>query len=164
MLSRITIVVLLALVSLLMVGLMWLRATDGVYETGQIIPELAGYSVDATYLQPPRGQCTFVRLTADNCPYCKQDQRQYERLVAEARRKNCSIAIVGPRVGDITMDSGGGVRPLQYVDLEVGRALSPLLTPQTLVVDASRRLVWHRQGALNDDDVTAAVRAFERMR
>jgi hypothetical protein len=147
-----------------MVGLAWLRATDGFYVIGQTIPELAGYSVDGTYLEAPRGQCTLLRVTADGCPYCKRDLCQYERVVAEARRRNCFIAVLGPRVGDITMDSGGGVRPLQYVSFDIGRALTPFVTPQTLVVDASRRLVWQRQGALDDDDVVAAARTLQRIR
>ena len=164
MVRRITISSLFVLLLCLMVGLVWLRRTDGVDRTGQTIPMLAGYSVDATYLEVAPGQCTVIRVTSDDCPYCKQDQRQYEHVVADARRRHCSIAIVGPRVGDITMTSGGGVRPLQYVDLGVGRALMPFLTPQTILVDASRRLVWQRQGALNDDDVLTASRALDRMR
>jgi hypothetical protein len=154
---------LLVIVALLFGSFAWLKQIDGVYRTGQTIPLGAGLAVDLTHVEVPVGRCLLVRVTADQCPYCKQDQPQYAQLKAKALEANCGIVAVGPREGALGTSSPVDTLSLQYVDFEFGRALMPFLTPQTLVVDGSRRLLWQRQGALNDNDVSSALRTLGRL-
>jgi hypothetical protein len=157
-------IALLVAVLILICTLVTLRQMNGVYHIGQAIPLLGGFSVDVKPVELSRDRCMLVRVTSDQCPYCETDRPQYDRLVARARQSSCSIIAVGPRVGDMTLASAGDALPLQYVDLAVGRALMPFRTPQTMIVDATRRLRWQRQGALDDDDLGAALQALDRLR
>ena len=155
---------LLAVVAVLLGALLWLKQIDGVYSAGQTIPFDTGFAVDLTRVATPRGRCLLVRVTADQCEYCKQDQDQYVRLLAKAKEANCDAIALGPRKSALGTTSRVGTLSLTHVDFAVGRALMPFVTPQTLVVDANRRLVWQRQGALKDDDLNSASRALGRLR
>lgn len=169
-------IALLAIVLLLICTLVSLRRMDGIYRAGQAMPIRVGFSPDLAQVEVPQGRCVLVRVTSQQCSFCKKDQRQYERLVAEAQQANCATVAIGPRVGDMRASVGGtrsseyvdfaigGTLSWQYIDLAVGRALMPFVTPQTLIVDSSGRLVWQRREALDDDDLVAASHALGRLR
>jgi hypothetical protein len=74
------------------------------------------------------------------------------------------MVVLAPRVGDITMDSGSGAPPLQYVELRMGTSLRPYVTPQTLLLGDDRTLVWQRRGALSEQDVESAIDVLETIR
>ena len=116
------------------------------------------------YVAPTEAPCYVIRVTADECPYCRRDQSQYGRLVAEAQRAGCQVSAVGPRVGDVAIRQDRDVVQIQYVDMRLGRSLNPFLTPQTILLDHTGRLRWHRQGSLNDQDVTRGVREIWHLR
>jgi hypothetical protein len=163
-LFRRVMIALLAIVLILIGTLALFRQMDGDYSIGQAIPLAEGFSIDGAPVEVPRGKCTLIRVTSDNCPYCQKDQPQYKRLIDKAKQMSCSVVTLGPRVGDISKESVGDAMSLQYVDFAVGRALMPFRTPQTLILDASRGLVWQRQGALDDSDLGAALQAFSLLR
>lgn len=162
--GRVLLVVPAVLAVTLLVTLAVLRSVGRVYEIGQVFPPLSGYSVDMAPVAPTEARCYVIRVTADSCAYCQQDQGHYSRLKREARRTGCRVLAVGPRVGDVANRPDSDVVQLQYVDMRLGRSLDPFLTPQTILLDHDGRLRWHRQGSLNDEDVTGAMREIGRLR
>lgn len=141
-----------ALIIGLTIMLVMLRRVDRIYEIGEVFPPLSGYSIDMQYVPAAFAPCRLIRVTADNCPYCRADQDEYGSLLDEARRANCQLATVGPRAGDVALQPDTGIVQLRYVDLRLGRALDPFGTPQTILLDASGRVVWHHRGPLKEQD------------
>jgi len=161
---RWTTVALAALVTGLLGALFWLRGIDGVYPLGERLPLDTGFLVDASRVDIPAERCVVLRVTSDSCPFCTQDRVHLDGIVAAAKQQGCSNVAVGPRTGDITMTSVGDAVPLQYVDLATARVLAPIVTPQTLILDGSRRIVWRKQGALTKSDTAAALQTLAAMR
>lgn len=141
----------------LVIVLVILRRVDRIYELGEVFPPLSGYSIDMQYVPAADGRCRLIRVTADNCPYCRADQDQYAHLVEQARRAGCQVATIGPRAGDVALQPEADIVQLQYVDMRFGRALDPFGTPQTILLDTSGRVVWHRQGPLREHDRARAT-------
>lgn len=164
MITRIAIASAIVLIAGLTVSLFVLRRIDGAYEIGQGMPLNIAYSIDGDPVPIPVRKCIVVRLTSDQCQYCKQDQAQYDRLASAAALQHCAAATIGPRYGDLEVPSTQGPPPIQYVDLPLARALMPFSVPQTLVADRDGRLVWQRVGVLNDQDVKSALAAVGRLR
>jgi hypothetical protein len=153
-----------ALTAALIVTLLVLRRVDRIYEVGQVFPRPSGYSIDMRYVPPVEAPCYLIRMTADDCPYCQLDQSQYGRLVEEAQRAGCQVLVIGPRVGDVAIQPDSDIVQLQYVDMGFGRVLDPFGTPQTILLDQSGKVTWHRQGSLKEEDLTRAVRKIARLR
>lgn len=155
---------LLVAVAGLLTVLVWLRNVDGVYQLGEQLPLQSGFLVDASRVDLPPRACVILRVTSDSCAFCSQDRIYLDGILAVARHQGCSSVAVGPKAGDITMSSVGEALPLQYVDLATAKVLAPVVTPQTLILDASRRIVWRKQGALTEDDTGRALKALAKMR
>jgi hypothetical protein len=155
-----------ALVSLCSVALLELgvfvsaeRAAE-VYRIGSPFPIPSGFLLDGAYLQPTRAHCYLIRITADACPYCKQDEARYSSLAAKARALGCEVIAVAPRAGQMAPMHGGPAVQLKYVDMRLGTILDPFLTPQTILLDEAGRVAWERQGSMSDRDQQAAARAL----
>lgn len=155
---------LVVVVAALLIALIWLRNLDGTYQLGDRLPLDTGFLVDASRVDIPADRCVVLRVTSDSCPFCSQDRVHLDGILAVARQQGCSSVAVGPRAGDITMNSVGEALPIQYVDLATAKVLAPVVTPQTLVLDASRRIAWRKQGALTAHDTGRAVQALAAMR
>ena len=148
----------------LLVTLFVLRGIAGIYELGQPFPQIFGYSIDMRYVPPAEAPCHLIRITDDDCPYCREDQIEYGRLVAEAQHAGCRLTTIGPKTGDVALQPGTGGLQLQYIDMRLGRALDPWSTPQAILLDASRHVVWHRQGPITERQAERAMRKIAALR
>lgn len=153
--------VLLLVVASLLAALIWLRRVDGVYEEGIRVPLNSGFAVDGSRVVVSSARCVILRITSDNCPFCSQDRQHFDAILALADRKACVAVALGPWPGDITMTSVAPSVPMQYIDLATAAAIAPVVTPQTLLLDASRRIVWFKQGALSESDARRASQALD---
>jgi len=154
------IVVLVVITLLELAALAVLHQQTAAYAVGDLFPVPSGYSLDHHYLPAVTRPCYLMRVTADACPYCSMDQQQYTRVVGEAREAGCGLYLLAPRVGQAKLRPDGPATQLQYVEMSLGRALTSLVTPQTLLLDRRGLLQWQHQGALRDTDVAAAMRAL----
>lgn len=136
----------------------WARRQAGLYRVGTRIPVPSGYLLDHAFLPPIAAPCYLVRVTADACPYCRADQHQLSKLVQRAVRAGCEAVTVAPKVGQ--MQARPGELQLQYVDMNLGRALNPFMTPQTLLLDSTGRVAWYRVGSLDDAALRGGFRAL----
>ena len=155
---------LVAIVMLELASLAALRMWMASYQSGEAFPVPSGYSVDYRYVPPVARPCYLIRVTADTCPYCDMDKPQYSGLVGHAQTAGCGLLAVAPRVGLMSGKKGDPEVPLQYVDMRLGRAIRSSLTPQTLLLDRNGRVVWQRQGAMRDLDLTLALDALGALR
>ena len=53
---------------------------------------------------------------------------------------------------------------LQYVNMGFGRVLKPFETPETVLLDAAGRPTWQQEDAMDDNALTLALRAVEKLR
>ena len=144
--------------------LLFLRRVERIYDVGQVFPPPFGYSIDMRHLPPVEAPCYLIRVTSDDCVYCRLDQAVYQRVVDEAQRAECQVTEIGPRVGQVAIRPAAEVVQLQYVDMSFARSLDPFATPQTILLDPAGAVVWHRQGALAETDLARAVRDIRRFR
>lgn len=149
MINGIAAKMILALIAcnLLELAMFWNAHTNsGLYALGIVVPELSGYLLDNTFVAPRPGRCSLIRLSADGCPYCRLDQPLYAKLLAAARARNCESAVLGPRSRDISAKGRTeGAMTLEFVDFRLGKALKPVMTPETLLVNGNGRLAWFRK-------------------
>jgi hypothetical protein len=47
-----------------------------------------------------------------------------------------------------------------YVDMDLGKTLIPFLTPETILLDRTRRVAWYQEGAMDDRGLSDALRAL----
>lgn len=159
-----SIVVLVVVTVLELAALALLHRQTAAYAVGDLFPVPSGYSLEHHYLPAVALPCYLMRVTADACPDCRMDQQQYSRVVGEARKAGCGLYSLAPRVGQARPRPDDPTTQLQYVELSLGRALTSLVTPQTLLLDRRGLLQWQHQGALRDTDVAAAMRALGELR
>ena len=141
-----------------------MRKAADVYRAGQSFPIPSGYQLDGRYLSGTPAACFVVRVTADECPYCKQDLAHYSTLTQRATEHGCRIIELSPRVGQMAPRAGTPAIQLQYVDMALGRALNPYATPQTILLNRDGRMTWQRQGAMDDEDIGAALDSLRGLR
>lgn len=48
--------------------------------------------------------------------------------------------------------TGGVAVELKYVSMELSEAIDVSVTPETVLLDHTGRVVWQRRGAMSDDD------------
>ena len=137
-----------------------IHQSSGVYR--EAIPAVSGYSIEGRPVSYSESACTVLRITAENCPYSKQDRPGFERIASAARSIGCRVVEVGPRVGDVAPRDTA--EQLQYVAMELGDTLNPFLTPQTIVLDAAGQPQWQRQGAMDEGAIQNALQALHRFR
>lgn len=158
------VMVALMLAGALELGLFFaIRSAAAVYRIDEAFPLPSGYSLDSRYVAPTSARCSLLRVTADTCPYGRQDRAQYTRLVDEAERVGCRTLAIAPIAGQMAPTEEGPSIQLQFIEMNLGRALDPFLTPQTILLDGEGRVKWQRQGAMNDLELELALEALERV-
>ena len=73
--------------------------------------------------------------------------------------------ILSPQTGQqkLNLNSGQALQ-LQYVDMQLGRALNPFTTPQTILLDAEGHVIWAWEGAMDGDALSHALQALSKLR
>jgi len=141
------------------------RSGARMYHSSAQFPAPSGYLADQGFLSPEPAPCFLIRLSSDACPYCRLDRGLYMHLVRQARQAGCESIVLAPKAGQVK--SGGvssGTLHLQYVDMKLGRALVPVLTPQTIILDRAGRIVWDREGSMDKRALSDALRAVREVR
>lgn len=115
-------------------------------------------------MAPSAAPCFLIRVSSDGCPYCRLDQGQYTALVHKVQGVGCKTIIVAPKVGQIKSNGNRGVLQLQYVNMKFGEALNPYMTPETILLDGEDRILWDREGSMDDRGLSSAIRAPGRIR
>jgi hypothetical protein len=157
--------ILLATVNVgLLVAYGFLSSRASVYHRGGYFPAVSGIALDGGRFVAAPSPCYVLRLTADDCLYCQRDQPRYSQVVRAAHGIGCQVVAVAPQAGQMAPAPGGGAHQLKFVEMELGDSLYPYLTPQTILLDGNRRVVWQHQGALNDRALTAGVAAIDGIR
>jgi len=140
-----------------------IRSAAAVYRIDEAFPPPSGYALDSRYVAPASARCSLLRVTADTCPFGRQDRAQYMRLVDKSRSVGCRTVAIAPIAGQMVPTEDGPSIQLQFVDMGFGRALDPFLTPQTILLDGQGRVRWQRQGAMDDLELVLALEALERI-
>jgi hypothetical protein len=106
-----------------------------------------------------------VRLSSDACPYCRVDQPQYKRLLEKTTRAGCTSVILAPKAGQLRFKGdGSGTKHLQFIGFDLGLALNPFSTPQTILLDRGGRVMWYREGTMDDRALSRATSALGEVR
>jgi hypothetical protein len=142
----------LAALNVLLLGTHVALSSDwfGLYPTNADFPALAGIGIDDARREGRQASCHVIRITADNCRYCAFDQTRYARFAEVAERTGCDVVSVAPFAGAMARKAGEERQQLKFVSMELGEVIYPFATPQTIVLDASRRVRWHRYGMFDD--------------
>lgn len=158
-------IVALIVVSALELGLFFtLRGGANLYSTHERFPVPSGYLLDNRYMAPTAARCYLVRVSSDSCPYCRLDQGQYTRLVQQAQETGCETIILAPVAGEMKLRENSPSMQLQYVDMTLGHALKPLVTPETILLDGRGRPTWQEEGAIDERALEQALHALGRLR
>ncbi len=139
-----------------------IRSQTRLYNSYVRFPVPSGYLVDNTFMNASSAPCPLIRLSADGCPYCRTDQPLYTRIVQQAQRAGCRAIVIAPRVGQIKpTGNSGGVMQLQFVTMQFGRALNPVITPETILIDnRTGRVTWDREGSLDEEALSEGLRVL----
>lgn len=131
-----------------------------IYRPGVRFPRPSGYLMDKSYFTEDLAPCFLIRVSSDECPYCRLDQDPYALFVQQARQKGCRPLILTPVAGKKLVVNSEEALQLQYVDMRLGRALNAFMTPQTILLDAEGRLVWAWEGTMDDRALARALKAL----
>lgn len=141
-----------------------LRPRVGLYRLHSSFPALCGYLPNAAQVQPSTAPCDLIRLSADGCPYCRADRPLYRQLLARARQSQCEAVVIAPKVGELKWNPApGGPIHLQYVAMDLGRALVPYAVPQTILLGSKHRIAWYQVGAMNRRSLKTALGILARL-
>jgi len=89
------------------------------------------------------------------------DQSEYNQLVQETQKTGCEIVVSAPRVNEMKLHPVENRVQLQYVDMKMMRALRPVLTPQTFLLDRTARIKWSCLGSVDIHALRLALRALK---
>lgn len=140
------------------------RVATRTYAAPRRLPVPSGYGVDGRLYPESRASCHLLRVTADDCPYCRQDAHLYGRLLDAAASAGCGCVELAPRAGQMAPREDGRAVQLKFVDLKFGFAFSPFLTPQTFLLGKSGDVQWQQQGALNERALARAMASLRALR
>lgn len=133
---------------------------------GEVVSLVSGVRVDGSPWRASPASCHVLRITSDNCPYCKSDHDAYMAFRQAARQTSCEIVELAPRAGEMREDAREGVTQLKYIDADLGPAIFPLATPMTFVLDGNWKVKWMRRGTFSaatlDDGIQALQAVSER--
>jgi hypothetical protein len=132
-----------------------------VYYIGTQFPEIAGIDLDGEMRKVTKADCYVIRITSDFCAHCRADQPAYEEITNASRAAACQIVEVAPLAGDMASRPRDAVTQLKYVDMPLAKALYPYVTPQTIVLDADRKVKWKRVGKLTKETLASAIAVLE---
>jgi hypothetical protein len=156
----------LIVINALEIGLFFaIRNRATLYGSDVSFPVPSGYLWDRTFMVADSAPCYLIRVSADACPYCRLDQRQFTELAHRAQDVQCKTILVAPKTGQIKWRAGEGrTMQLQYVDMKLGRTLYPFLTPQTILLSGEGRIIWAQEGSMDDQALSVALSALGRTR
>lgn len=124
---------------------------------GAVFPAFSGVDVQGVSWESGDVPCRIIRITDDNCEFCKTDKPFYGQVLDAARRASCELIELAPRAGGMAHDPRGGVVQLKFVDTDIGSLLFPFATPQTIIVDQDWRVRMTNRGVLNEMSVARAI-------
>lgn len=142
-----------------------IRSRAAPYPSAVSFPVPTGYLWDNSFMAADVAPCYLLRVSADACLYCRLDQPQYTQLVHRAQEAQCKTILVAPKTGQIRWsEDPGRTMQLQYVDMKLGRALYPFSTPQTILLSGGGEILWVREGSMDEQALSTALRALGRIR
>ena len=106
---------------------------------------------------------TIVTLWSVWCVPCRQELPHLEKL----KKSDGAISVVGINIGDDESSTREfldelGVTFANYRDEDASllTALKVPAVPATFIIDAEQKIVWKHLGALNQDDLSAAIDTY----
>lgn len=130
-------------------------------ELESTFPAFSGVDVEGVAWHAKGGPCRVIRITDDNCAFCKKDKPSYARFVEAARHASCEVIEIAPMAGKMAADPRSGVVQLRYIDADIGVATAPFATPQTVIVDGNWKLKWNRRGIFDEKSLVASLAVLD---
>lgn len=128
-------------------------------------PVPGGCLSDGRIASGKEARCYLIRVADKSCSQCRRDHDKYSQLVDAAIRVGCRSVSLSPAASLKPEPIASGSEPvLASVDLEFGRALTPLFTPQTVLLNSARRVLWEADGAMDGHALDAGLRALRAIR
>lgn len=124
---------------------------------GSLFPKFTGVDLKGAAWASRDVPCRVVRITDDNCAYCRLDQPFYDSILSAAADASCEVIEMAPRSGGIAYNPRPGVVQLKYVDTDVGAAIYPFATPQTIVLDRNGSVRMNRRGAFDERSLAGTI-------
>jgi len=138
-----------------------LRSDTRLYRLADQFPIPSGYLANGNFKQSEAHRCFVLRVSSDDCSFCKLDEAQYVQLVQQATAAGCETVLFTPKVEKQKSEvQDGDVMHFVYVDMDLGKTLIPFLTPETILLDRTRRVAWYQEGAMDDRGLSDALRAL----
>lgn len=134
-----------------------------VTDVGSAFPSFSGVDVTGVRWEAGDVPCRVIRVTDDNCSYCQKDKPSYRAFLDAAKGASCEIIELSPKAGHMAEDPRPGVVQLKFVDADVGSALSPFVTPHTVILDNSWSMKWNRRGVFDQESLAAAIAVVTNM-
>lgn len=134
-----------------------------VHDIETSIPSFSGVDLRGAKWDPGDAPCRVIRVTDDDCAFCKKDRSSYAALLDVARRASCEVVEFAPKSGQLKPDSRPGVIQLKFVDADVGYFLFPFGTPHTLILDGKWALKWSRRGIFDAESLAEATALLMRL-
>jgi hypothetical protein len=124
---------------------------------GETFSAFSGIDVNGVKWTPRDSPCRVIRVSDDNCSYCKQDQPSYDSILSMAVAASCEVIEMAPKAGTLAYDPRPGVVQIKYVDTDVGEALFPFVTPQTIILDHDWKVWMNRRGMYDEESLADAI-------
>lgn len=144
----------------LIVGYVKLKSEAPIYAEGQQFPAIIGIDLDGKRRNSLDSPCQVIRITADDCPFCEMDRPAFLQIVGAARDVNCDVVAFSPMAGGMERNSNTEIDQLKFISMDLGETLIPFITPQTIILDADRRVIWSWLGAIADRERKRALTAI----
>jgi len=142
-----------------------IRKDSSLYASNTRMSLPSGYLTDHRFATAGPAPCYLVRLSSDNCRFCRLDKAEYARLVEQAEKTRCRVIILAPQLGQTNeYGAGSDAMQFQFIDMSFGRELNPFITPQTLLLDRGGRIVWDREGSIDADSLSSGLRAIAKLK
>lgn len=132
-------------------------------DLGKVSRIASGVKVDGSRWHATPASCRIIRVTSDDCPFCRSDETAYAALRRAARQVRCEVVEIAPRAGDMKENARDGVVQLKYIDADMGASIFPLITPMTFILDGNWEVKWMRRGAFSESALEDGIRALQKV-
>lgn len=139
----------------------WLKYEFHQHALGEVTPIISGVEVDGSQWHSQPASCRVIRVTEDDCQYCRSDEASYAAFRQAATQVSCEILEIAPRAGDMRKDARDGVVQLKYIDVDIGPSMFPLMTPMTFILDGNWKVKWMRRGTFSELALEDGIRALQ---
>ena len=109
----------------------------------------------------PTSSGWVVRYASRGCIYCKLDF-EWERLVPQLEHLNYRTILLLPKEADQFNESGiipATAQQMAFTDIDFIKQFRFTGTPTLVIFDNNGRLLWHKEGMLNEADYKSAEKA-----